>query len=342
MVDRIAMTFLGIMLLAIALVPLFTPKVALPVVQVGYTHTEFTEGSILLLGDVMLGRHVETLIRKNKKNYPFSYVTNLFNSVDMTIANFEASVPVKHTQTPDGEFNLYVSKENMEILKEVGIGRVSLANNHSFDSGSDGFKNTVTTCHTLELVCPGNPTELTDSSLDFFMLGDTHVAVMYLYEPTVDINDPWLEILIKRAKEQSEVQIIFIHWGEEYKEVHNDNQAALAHYFIDKGFDLVVGHHPHVVQDIEIYKTKPIFYSLGNFIFDQYFSEEVQEGLGIKMNVGKNDIEYTLIPFTSIDTPSQPRPMTLFERSSFFSNLSTHSDSKITLDAEHATLRVQR
>jgi poly-gamma-glutamate synthesis protein (capsule biosynthesis protein) len=72
-----------------------------------------------------------------------------------------------------------------------------------------------------------------------------------------------------------------MHWGIEYKNISNDAQRNLAHLLIDKGVDAVIGAHPHVVEEAELYKNKPIFYSLGNFIFDQYFSEETQEGLSV-------------------------------------------------------------
>jgi poly-gamma-glutamate synthesis protein (capsule biosynthesis protein) len=86
---------------------------------------------------------------------------------------------------------------------------------------------------------------------------------------------------IKDAKQHARYVIVFMHWGVEYKNISNNAQRNLAHLLIDKGVDAVIGAHPHVVEEAEMYKNKPIFYSLGNFIFDQYFSKETQEGLSV-------------------------------------------------------------
>ena len=93
--------------------------------------------------------------------------------------------------------------------------------------------------------------------------------------------------------------MVYPHWGVEYSSVHNYIQENLAHGWIDAGADLVVGAHPHVVQDIEIYKDVPIFYSLGNFVFDQMFSKETQEGLAVKLIITEEQISAELMPFAS-------------------------------------------
>ena len=79
----------------------------------------------------------------------------------------------------------------------------------------------------------------------------------------------------------------------------NASQQNLAHELIDAGTDVVIGHHPHVVQEIELYNGKFIFYSLGNAVFDQYFSEETQKGLGVEILLNNRGAEYTLHPLTS-------------------------------------------
>jgi poly-gamma-glutamate capsule biosynthesis protein CapA/YwtB (metallophosphatase superfamily) len=94
---------------------------------------------------------------------------------------------------------------------------------------------------------------------------------------------------ITKLKENNDVVIVNIHFGNEYQEQSNNRQKALARKMVDSGVDIVIGHHPHVIQDYEIYKEKPIFYSLGNFIFDQYFSAETQEGLVIKIVLSEEE-----------------------------------------------------
>ncbi len=92
-------------------------------------------------------------------------------------------------------------------------------------------------------------------------------------------SDPTIKDIIMNAKAQSDVLIVSFHFGEEYKTVHNSRQEELAHGAIDSGADMVIGHHPHVIEDVEVYKDKPIVYSLGNFIFDQNFSTNTMRGM---------------------------------------------------------------
>jgi LAS superfamily LD-carboxypeptidase LdcB len=106
-------------------------------------------------------------------------------------------------------------------------------------------------------------------------------------------NDPLIREIIKNAKTQSDVLIVSIHWGDEYKTVHNARQESLAKMAIDSGADMVIGHHPHVIEDIDTYKDKPIIYSLGNFIFDQYFSKNTMRGMLFEATYeGNNLINY--------------------------------------------------
>ena len=92
-----------------------------------------------------------------------------------------------------------------------------------------------------------------------------------------------------------------VHWGVEYTHYFNDHQQDIAHQLIDSGVDMIIGHHPHVVQGMEVYNSKPIFYSLGNFIFDQYFSKETQEGLGVGITINDSGADLYLFPYQSVN-----------------------------------------
>jgi len=105
---------------------------------------------------------------------------------------------------------------------------------------------------------------------------------------------------IKKIKQEVDFVVAYTHWGAEYKTIFSRGQQKMAHELIDAGADLVLGSHPHVVQPIEVYKNKAIFYSLGNFLFDQTFSRETMSGLGVGAVFGEKKIEYYLFP-TEID-----------------------------------------
>ena len=119
--------------------------------------------------------------------------------------------------------------------------------------------------------------------------------------------------LIKETRKKVDYLIVSIHWGVEYSHKANQKmQVEPAHEFVDAGADLVIGHHPHVVQNFEIYKGKFVFYSLGNFVFDQYWSKDTQEELGILVSFDGDGTSVKLIPMKS--EKSQPRLMTSDEK----------------------------
>jgi poly-gamma-glutamate synthesis protein (capsule biosynthesis protein) len=111
---------------------------------------------------------------------------------------------------------------------------------------------------------------------------------------------------IVEAKKQARYVIVNVHWGVEYKRNSRKAEQDLAHWFVDQGVTAVIGGHPHVVQEMEIYKGAPIFYSLGNFIFDQYFSTDTQEGVsvGLTLNDGKVKDVY-VFPFYGVKSQVQ-------------------------------------
>ncbi|MFH1713281.1 MAG: CapA family protein, partial [Candidatus Jacksonbacteria bacterium] len=105
--------------------------------------------------------------------------------------------------------------------------------------------------------------------------------------------------VIRQLAAETDLIIVNIHWGAEYEHQFNQTQQSIAHKLIDAGADIIIGHHPHVAQGMEIYQNKPIFYSLGNFVFDQYFSPDTQEGLALGVNITDDERHFFLFPIQS-------------------------------------------
>jgi poly-gamma-glutamate synthesis protein (capsule biosynthesis protein) len=119
---------------------------------------------------------------------------------------------------------------------------------------------------------------------------------------------------------RTDLIIVNIHWGVEYEHVFNKTQQDLARDLIDSGADIIIGHHPHVVQGLEIYKNKPIFYSLGNFIFDQDFSRDTQEELAVEINFNPDgQAKARLYPLLS--RQSQPSLMAGKEKENYLKKI---------------------
>jgi poly-gamma-glutamate synthesis protein (capsule biosynthesis protein) len=254
---------------------------------------------LLFVGDIMLGRHVETLAKRYGDELFMFASTTEYLKQHITIANLEGPIPEDHVQTPVNGFSFSFASSTSRILKLGGIQAVSLANNHMFDKGRNGYEETKQALEQGGVAHFGGYSPTTD---DYFetKLGTTTVVV---YGITM-IATGWdesqaLNVTEKLRKEHPQAHLIaFLHWGDEYV-TQNIYQRAFTHKLIDRGVDTIIGAHPHVVQGVELYKEKPIFYSLGNFIFDQYWRSDLEDGYMVRISSLDSGIRYELVPVRS-------------------------------------------
>jgi len=284
---------------------------------------------LLFVGDIMLARDVERHMSVYSPEYPFFGVRDLLKD-NLVVANFEAAVPVSHEPTPAFSFAFSVDSQYLTALKKAGVDVVSLANNHSFDFGVAGFENAESKLGEVGIRSFGNQRSLGTEYIEYLAISGQTIALIGINLVNEDWSKREVEELFREASSYSDKQVVFVHWGEEYEVVHNSKQERYAVWFIESGADLVVGHHPHVIQDIAIYSGVPVFYSLGNFIFDQYFSDEVEEGLAIAVQLVGNDMSIELIPVTTAETHTQPQIMTRKEQEIFLEKLAERSDPTLS------------
>lgn len=275
-------------------------------------------------GDVMLGRYVRDLMDKNGDLYPFQSLAEIFKNGDGAIVNLEGPILEGAPQTPRNSMQFAFKSSTADLLKEVGVVAVSLGNNHGLDHGKDGERYTRDRLEKAQVLWAGNTLRPeVSTSIKYLEARDYRIALisLNLTWPTY-IEEDALRI-IREAKSSSPNRIVVLpHWGEEYKLSSNIAQKISARAFIDAGADVVIGHHPHVVQEVEEYKGKFIFYSLGNLIFDQYFSRDVEQGLLIKYSISEED-SFEILPIQS--KRSVPNIMTDKEREGFLTELSLRS-----------------
>ena len=254
---------------------------------------------ILFIGDVMVGRYVETLMKEKGDSYPFGDMDELLLSY-VTIANLEGSIPVRHIKTPLQGFTFSFVSTTPALLLRHGVTAVSLANNHSMDHGQGGYVNTKNALDAVVLYHFGaNNT----TSSDYFetKIGTT-TAIIYGINMIISnwSSEKALSVTRELRKEHPHSYLIaFMHWGDEYHHAQNETQRNLAHQLVDSGVDLIIGSHPHVTQGVEVYKGRLIFYSLGNYIFDQYFSKDVQQSFALSLEEDNKNIVYTILPIIS-------------------------------------------
>lgn len=259
--------------------------------------------TIYFVGDMMLDRGVKSSVYKNFNGDYSKLFENLgeLKNADILFANLEGDVSDKGRNV-GSKYSFRMEPKVLPVIKEAGFDIVSFANNHVGDWSSVAFKDTLIRLNENQILKTGagmnkkdveDPTIIEKNGIKFGFIGFSDVGPNWLEakESNAGIllaNDPNIESIIKNAKEKSDVLIVSFHFGEEYKTIHNARQEKLAHIVIDNGADIVIGHHPHVMQDIEEYKGKLIVYSLGNFIFDQYFSKETMRGMLLIANFEGN------------------------------------------------------
>lgn len=199
------------------------------------------------------------------------------------------------------------------------------------DFGASGYQNTVRTLRAADLKTFGTPAGPTDDSIHFTTVDDTKVAIVALNDLAEQRGQQELNTLFTTAHAKAEFVIAFVHWGTEYADTSSASQRTRAQMYVDAGANLIIGHHPHVVQEVDLIDGVPVVYSLGNYIFDQYFSLDVQTGLIAQIEFDGDPFIH-LRPVTSRENLSQPTFMEPNAHNRFLNKLSQKSDPAI---AEH-------
>ncbi len=252
--------------------------------------------NIIFTGDVMLGRYVETLMNRNGLDYPFESVSGRLNLADEVIINLEGPVlrSAEHVQTPDNTTNFSFDEKVLSTFDRHNIGIVNLSNNHTYDKGSDRFMGMTNILSENGIEWFGHPQEYDNKYIHTINADGVDINLLGYHQatnPNFDIEAMKDSVSSVVEAMPNAVNIANFHFGPEYILTSSAIQKEIARAAIDAGADLVIGHHPHVVQEMEVYKGKPIFYSLGNFVFDQYFSQDTQEGLAVELVLEFKDFD---------------------------------------------------
>lgn len=198
----------------------------------------------------------------NGPEYFFQNVKSIFDADNLTIVNMEGTL-TEETARQDKTYAFKGPAEYAQILTSGGVEAANLANNHSHDYGDKSYTDTIETIEAAGIVSFGyDRTAVMDvNGIKVGLVGTYELADGMGCEDEMIAN-------IKAVEEQgAQIVIVSFHWGLERENYPTENQVNLAHSAIDNGADLVLGHHPHVLEGIEVYNGKNIVYSLGNFCF---------------------------------------------------------------------------
>jgi len=282
--------------------------------------------TFLAVGDIMLSRNVAQKVKDaNDPLLPFHPLTPLFQSVDFSFGNLESPFSGKDTFNSTGSMVFNAPRDNIKGLVENKFKILNLANNHALDQGAPGLDYTIKYLDENNIKHIGVGLTLNDAWMPA-VIEQNGVKICFIGASYASINDSGkttndyvariedldrLKSSILNLKSTCDFIVASMHAGTEYTTKPNQSQIDFAHKAIDFGADMVIGAHPHWVQTIEKYcpttssppfqggvsaesgrggyGCKYIFYSLGNFIFDQMWSQETREGLTLKIQISKSN-----------------------------------------------------
>jgi gamma-polyglutamate biosynthesis protein CapA len=271
---------------------------------------DYEEVTIVAFGDMMLGRYVRTLMERNGHDYPFEHIPELVGSMlpenldepDFLFANLEGPISDNTYVNPGTAMRFNFKPDVTEMLNKYGFNLLSLANNHAYDMGEKGAFQTRQYLQAAKIHYFGDAQSVKEETTWTTTIKDTTITFVGLNDTVYDHLDyEAATARIAEVEAESDFTIVSIHWGNEYWDTPTDEQVNGAHAFVDAGADVIIGHHPHIIASSEWYHSRPIYYSLGNFIFDQYFQQNVQEGLGLTITL-KKPADETKLPVIKVET----------------------------------------
>lgn len=250
--------------------------------------TQNQQISLAFVGDVMLARSVGKKIATLGVDYPFSKTGYILSSADIAFCNLEGALTGDRITGSSKAFIFCSPPSFGESLQKGGIDIVSLANNHANDCGTKGLIETIETLEKLGIKYVGagrnyqearslRIIEVKGKKIGF--LAYTDLSNVGLSAASATTTRPGVASVkteavfeeVRTAKKKVDLLVVSFHWGVEYQIGEpNARQRNLAYRCIDEGADIIVGHHPHVLQKVEVYQGKTIAYTLGNFVFDNH------------------------------------------------------------------------
>ena len=266
--------------------------------------------TLVFAGDVLIAEAME-------QYYDSEGVTRIVSKellkemqdADICMVNNEFQFSNRGTPMEDKKFTFQTDPKYVKILTDMGVDIVSLANNHSIDFGLEALEDTFVTLDGAGILYAGagmtkeRAEQLQIIEVDGRKIGFLAATrVIPVAEWNVDIREPGLfatyddtrlVACIKEAKEKCDFLAVYVHWGIEREALPQEYQTVIARHCIEAGADVIIGAHPHVLQGIEFIEDKPVFYSLGNYVFAQ----KIAQTMLVKIEIRESgEVSYSIIP----------------------------------------------
>ena len=262
------------------------------IVQEAVQQDEGQEELVLsFVGDIMFDKSVAAFIKSKGEDYIFQGYEKHFEGSDIVFGNLETPLSSRGQPIQDKEYTFRSSPKIAPFLKKHNFTALSIANNHVLDYGSAAFVDSMKILKENGISYGGGGYNKQEAS-DGVVIEKKGLKIGFIAFTRVTPNVDWYagarkpgiigaykaheaEVLdaVKNLKPKCDILVVSLHWGKEGSTIVRKQEAELAHKLVDSGADVIMGHHPHVVQSVELYKDKLIIYSLGNFIFTTSYSE---------------------------------------------------------------------
>ncbi len=237
--------------------------------------------TIAAVGDIMLGHRAEPYLEKEGPDYFFRNVLPVLRQASLVIGNLECPLSSRGTAVDNKKFTLRARPDAVQALKAAGLRVATLANNHVMDFGPLALEDTLTTLSDNGILFTGAGMNLDDARAPALVRVGGKTIAFLAYSLTFPLEfyasrsrpgtapgyRDYVREDIEKVRPQADLVVVSFHWGAELAPAAKDYQRALGREAIDWGADVVLGHHPHVLQELELYKGRLIAYSLGNFVF---------------------------------------------------------------------------
>jgi len=296
------------------------PLLLAPLIVAAQPSAKASTVSLLVVGDMMLAGAPGKEMQQGRD--PFVRFAKLFKESDIRIGNLECVVATKGSEEPDKPNTFRAHPRSMQYLRKY-FDAVGLANNHSGDFGPVAFSEMLGLLKKNGIAYYGAGHNLKEAHTPMvFERNGIRIALLGYdefqprnFEADHDrVGVAWSEdeqvvrdIQAARKEWRADIVIPVMHWGWE-EPIANARQRQLARIMIDAGADAVIGGHPHQVQDTERYKNKPIFYSLGNFVFDGFSLPENNKGWALRIELDKSGVRSWQIHTVAINSKGIPSP----------------------------------
>jgi poly-gamma-glutamate synthesis protein (capsule biosynthesis protein) len=269
--------------------------------------------NILITGDFYGGNRVEEVLLNKQYDLLFNDFLPYIRNADLSITNLESPLIINGQPIKKTGPNLKSNPELINAIKYAGFNLLTLANNHILDYGKAGLLNTINLCkeNNIDFVGVGDNYE-SASQIYFKKIKGVCIAIINICEnewSTASGNNAGAYPLnpidnfykIKEAKDKADIIVVIYHGGHENYPLPSIRIKKTFHFFIDAGANVIIGHHPHCYSGFEIYKNSPIFYSLGNFIFDSKSPKKDSwyEGIAVNLSIDIENIKinFEVIPY---------------------------------------------